>query len=79
MVLELTIIPKHPSPVTIERLVQRAVETYLAGCSSDAPLPVSADSRVVRQGRRRFVVLRKAERILAVYRLSSGGQLNRLE
>ena len=42
------------------------------------PLPISSDSSVVLESRRQFVVLRRDQRILAVYEASSGGKLKHL-
>jgi hypothetical protein len=67
------------SPAINERLVQRAIDAYLSCCRIDAPLPSSADSGVVREGRKRYVVLRRIDRILAVYRIYTGGTLTQLE
>jgi hypothetical protein len=62
-----------------EHLVGRAIDAYLeASIIMNAPLPVSSDSGVVLDGGQRFVVLRRAKRILAVYEVSAPRKLRHL-
>ena len=59
--------------------VGRAIDAYLeASIIMNAPLPVSSDSEVVLDGGQRFVVLRRAKRILAVYEVSARRKLKHL-
>jgi hypothetical protein len=60
-----------------DQLVERAIDAYLGAFVVHAPLPFNSDSSVVHGGQR-FVVLRRAKRILAVYEVSAGGKLKHL-
>jgi hypothetical protein len=69
---------KVPRTASHDQLVERAIDAYLGASVVHAPLPFNSDSSVVLDSRQRFVVLRRAKRILAVYLVSGGGKLKHL-
>ena len=63
------------------KLVKRAITAYCHSRSAGPGVPFlepGDDSRVEKHDGKRYVVLRNAERILAVYKVLSGGRIRRI-
>ena len=64
----------NSAEMATDEVVRRALAAY--GWSDGEPLPTSAKLRVI--GGLRYVVLTKADKLLACYRVRNDGKLKRL-